>query len=85
MKHTISILLRVGRGVPGTAADEIRVPNQFASCQADRPDDSAEYAGKSGQSDQIERDPSRSPRVSDDRLFIIDRLTRVGRLKKPLA
>ena len=35
------------------AADEVRVGDQSQSSQADRPDDSAECAGESGQGDQM--------------------------------
>ena len=37
----------------GGAADEVRVHHQSESRQADRPDDSAECAGESGQGHQM--------------------------------
>jgi hypothetical protein len=35
------------------AANEVRVRDQSEGCKADRPDDSAQCAGESGQSDPI--------------------------------
>ncbi len=50
--------------LPVEQPDEVRIGDQSQSGQADRPDDSAQRAGKSGQGDQVsEEKPSGDARI----------------------
>jgi hypothetical protein len=58
LKEIVAKLTRVGEAGGPTcgAAEEVRAHYQSENRQADRPDDPAEGAGKSGQSHQVRRD-----------------------------
>ena len=58
---------RQARRSAGRTTRKIRVAYQSENGQAARRDDLAQPAGAGGSSDQIERDPSRSLRVSNGR------------------